>query len=179
MGQKRLVPQTKGSCVDFQTPPGAITPLIPYLDPGWTIWECAAGKGNLVRALESHGFKVVDSDIRDGLDFLRWRPDTRWDCIITNPPYDTKDEFLARCYKLGKPFAMLMPLTTLEGQKRQPLFKKHGVQVIMFDKRINFETPSGKGGGSWIMTAWFTWGLGLESDLTFVKYLPAGQTTLP
>lgn len=166
-------PQTmqQGHSNDFQTPPEAILPLLPYLKPKSTIWECAAGEGSLVDAFAARRFKVVGSDIRDGLDFLTWAPPGRtYDYIVTNPPYSLKQQFLTRCYGLGKPFALLLPLTTFETAKRQALFRRHGVQVIFFDKRINFKTPSGVGSGSWFATAWFTHGLNLPKDLTFVQW---------
>ena len=142
---------------------------MPYLKRGQTIWECACGKGNLVRELELHGYSVVGTDILTGTSFLgNWEPD-KWDCIVTNPPYSLKQRFLERCYRLGKPFALLLPLTTLETPSRQALFREFGLEVIFFDKRINFETPSGKGSGSWFATAWFTWGLGIGKEMTFVR----------
>jgi len=60
-------------------------------------------------------------------------------------------------------------LTTFETRKRQELFKKYGLEVIFFDKRINFETPSGKGSGAWFQVAWFTWKLNLPKDLNFIE----------
>ncbi len=39
----------------------------------------------------------------------------------------------------------------------------------MFDKRINFETPNGKGSGSWFATMWVTWKLNLPNQINFVK----------
>ena len=70
---------------------------------------------------------------------------------------------------MGKPFAFLLPLTTFETRKRQYLFQKYGLEVIFFDKRINFETPSGKGSGSWFATAWFTNGLNIGKEMNFVR----------
>jgi len=171
-------PMKHGSPNDFQTPPQALAPLLPYLKPGWTIWEPASGTGNLVKELGRAGHPVIGTDILTGHDFLTWRPEASWDCIITNPPYSLKQDFLVRCYELERPFALLLPLTTFETRKRQALFEKHGVQVIFFDKRINFETPDGEGGGAWFMTAWFTWGLNLPRTLNFVRLLPRSQTTL-
>jgi hypothetical protein len=165
-------PLKAGQGNDFQTPPEALIPLLKFLNPKWKIWECASGQGNLVREFERLGFKVIASDILTGQNFLTWKPD-KFDCIITNPPYSIKQDFLERCYALGKPFALLLPLTTFETTKRQELFKKHGVQVIFFDKRINFKTPTGKEGDeskAWFSTAWFTWGLGLKHELNFVKF---------
>lgn len=154
---------------DFQTPPSALRPLLPFLSKHWVIWECACGKGNLSNALIEHGYEVIATDILTGMDFLKDSiPGAN--CILTNPPYALKQAFLERAYYLSKPFALLLPLTTLETPKRQSLFKKHGVEIILFDRRINFETPDGKGSGSWFAVAWFTWGLKIGKELNFVKY---------
>lgn len=152
-----IPPKRKQYSNDFQTPPYAVKPLLPFLKKDWVIWECASGKGNLVKTLENEGFKVIGTDILQGYDFLKWKPE-KFDCIVTNPPYSLRYEFLERAYELGKPFAMLMTLTTLEG-KRQKLFREYGIELLLLDKRINFETPSGKGSGAWFPVAWFCWKL--------------------
>ena len=166
-------PLIRGSNNDYQTPIIALNPLFPYIDKEWVIWEPACGSGNLVRGLSNEGYRVIGSDINiigpsdnlRNLDFLKdYIP---CDFIITNPPYSIKQQFLQRCYELGKPFALLLPLTTFETKRRQDLFKKYGVEIIFFDKRINFETPSGQGSGSWFSTAWFTHGLNIGKELTF------------
>ena len=154
---------------DFQTPEWVLDHLTSYIPKSWTIWECACGKGNLVRGLQSRGYAVNYSDILSGarFDFLGALPPISFNMILTNPPYTLKDEFLARCYDLNFPFALLMPLTALEGQKRQALYRAHGLEVILLPKRVNFETPSGKGAGAWFASAWFTWGLQIGRGLTF------------
>jgi len=161
---KKLNIQSSGRPDNFQTPKEAIDVLIPFLKKNWIIWECAWGKGNLFRFLNEKGFDVIGSDRE--LDFLTNQKEC--DCIITNPPYSIKDKFLERCYNLKKPFALLMPLTALEGKKRGSLYRKHGIQLIIPNKRINFETPSGKGSSSWFQTAWFCWNLNLPKDMMFV-----------
>jgi len=162
---KKLKIQKIGGSDNFQTPREALNILLPHLKKEWVIWECAWGKGKLFNFLKEEGFNVVGSDKE--FDFLTNYKEC--DCIITNPPYSKKDEFLARCYELGKPFALLMPLTALEGKKRGNLYRKHGIQLIIPNKRINFETPSGKGSGAWFQTAWFTWKMNLPMDLMFVE----------
>lgn len=162
---KKLKIQSNGRPDNFQTPKEAIDILIPYLKKDWRIWECAWGKGNLFRFLKEEGFDVIGSDKEQ--DFLT--SEIVCDCIITNPPYSIKDEFLERAYYLKKPFALLMPLTALEGKRRGSMYKEHGIQLIIPNKRINFETPSGKGSGSWFQTAWFCYGLNLPKDIMFVK----------
>lgn len=171
-------PMSRGAPDDFQTPGEALWPLIQYLKKDWVIWEPAAGKGKLVDELWRHGYKVIASDILDGHDFLTYQPEEHWDCLLTNPPFSLKQEFLERCYALKKPFALLLPLTTFETPKRQKLFRDNGVQVIFFDKRINFTTPSGKGGGAWFAVAWFGFGLNLPKELNFVEFADPKQRTV-
>jgi len=159
-------PSRQGSPDDFQTPPEALVPLLPYIPKDWVIWECAQGFGWLTKGLIFNGYKVIGSDILTGQDYRMWQPD-EWDIAVTNPPYAIKQQFLERAYMLGKPFAFLLPLTTFETGKRQMLFDKYGLEVIFLDKRINFRTPSGKGSGSWFATAWFTNGLNIGKQMTF------------
>lgn len=163
------IPQKTISADDFQTPFYAIDCLIPYLNKEWIIWECASGKGNLVKAFKNKGFKVIGTDlITNNSNFLTYKP-LLFDCIITNPPYSKKQEFLKRCYSLNVPFALLLPLTALESEKRQKLFREYNLQLIIPNKRINFETPSGKGKNSWFATAWFCGNMNLPKDLNFIE----------
>jgi len=164
----KMPQMSKFSSDDFQTPPEALSPLLPYLNKKWIIWECADGHGNLTKAFGKLGYKVIGTDILTGENFLTWTPD-RYDVIVTNPPYSQKQEFLERAYQLGKPFAFLLPLTTLETPKRQSLFDDHGIEIILFDKRIHFETPNKNESKSWFQTAWFTNGLNIGKQLSFVK----------
>jgi hypothetical protein len=171
---KRPKPMRQGSRDDFQTPKYATDILLPFLKKHWTIWECACGKGNLHEAFGQKGFNVIATDILQGIDFLKYphksKEDFKFDCIITNPPYSLKEQFLARCYEIGKPFALLMPLTALEGEIRQKHYRTHGgIQLIIPNKRYNFETPNGKGSSAWFATAWFCGNMNLPRDLNFVK----------
>lgn len=151
---------------DFQTPPYALKPLLPYLKKGWVIWECAEGRGNLTKALRAEGYAVVGSDILDGHDFLRWHPD-KFDCIVTNPPFSLKDRFLSHAYSLGRPFAFLLPLTTLETKHRQTLFRVHGLEMVLLPWRVDYEVPSGSESKNWFASAWFTNGLDIGRQLVF------------
>jgi len=156
---------------DFQTPPEALSVLYPYLPAGKTIWEPAMGEGNLVSALMKRGYPVIGSDIKTGQNFFSYRPADPWDIQVTNPPFSVKDGWIAESYRwlveYGKPFALLLPFAALEGAKRQPLYIQHGVELIFLDRRLNFQTPSGEGDGSWFATMWLTAGLNIGRQLTF------------
>lgn len=164
---KKLKVQSKGRPDDYQTPESALIMLIPFLDRNWVVGECASGKGNLVRGFKKMKFRVLGTDMK--FDFIRNEIADDYDVIVTNPPYSIKEKFLSRCYELGKPFALLMPLTALESEKRQSLFREYGIQLIIPNRRINFETPSGESSSCWFATAWFTKGLNLPNDLTFFE----------
>ena len=155
MTDKKLKIQMNGRSDEFYTPKIAIKSLLPFLKKEWIILENAWGKGHLAKHFEEEGFKVV----KEG----------ECDIIITNPPYSKKEEWLKECYKRNKPFALLMPLTTLEGKRRGELFRKYGIELIIPNKRINFITPSGKGSGAWFQVGWFCWKLNLPNQLNFVE----------
>ncbi len=137
----------------FDTPAYAVKSLIPFLNKNWRIWECTDtyGRSGITKGLREAGFEVEATNF----DFLNTNIGG-FDCIVTNPPFNRKTEFIAKCYSYGKPFALLLPLTALEGQKRHWYWKaledKFG--LIVHDKRIDFT-----GGGVWFNTSWFTYGL--------------------
>ena len=121
----------------------------------------------LARHLTKAGFSVVGSA---DLDFAKQCP-AKWDVLVTNPPFTKKPVFFQRAYELGKPFALLLPVESLAGQKRIELYRKHGIQVMIPDKRINFSNAGENRNGTSanFPTAWFCWGLNLPDKLTFVQ----------
>lgn len=186
--------------VSFQTPPTALEPLFPYIRRHWHIWECACGDGNLVEALETCGYKVTGTDIErwgdEAVNFLDrgqtrtilyeyedvWNPRQdrleetavrrRIDAIITNPPYSrgAMDAFIQRCFDLDLPFALLVPLTALEGARtRIPAYVDADPrpQVIVMG-RVRFTTPTGlegKDSNPTFAVCWLTWKFELPHDL--------------
>lgn len=175
-GTKKPRTMQAGSSGEFQTDPWALGPLVPHLrrlaDTG-TIWEPACGQGQLVRRLQQIA-PTIASDIAPlcpdalTLDFLNDRsiesvPGCR--AIITNPPYNgkMKDAFLRQAFHhwehRGIPFALLLPFTALEGQARQVMYRKHGIELIFLPRRVTFTTPNGTVGGAWFPVAWFCRGI--------------------
>ena len=98
---KKLKIQSNGRPDDFQTPESALSILVPFLNKNWIVWECASGKGNLVRGFKKMGFKVFGTDKR--FDYTKNNLEEDYDVIVTNPPYSIKEKFLNRCYRLKKP----------------------------------------------------------------------------
>ena len=151
---------------NLYTPVEAILPLLKYIPQSIkTIWECCdSGNSLITKVLTDYGCDVFSSDIVTGKDFLLDFDQyvTTADMIITNPPYSLKDQFLEKCYQYNRPFALLLPLTALEGIKRGRMYN-NGISVIVLDKRIDF---TGKK-SNWFNVSWFVWGLWKESRLFF------------
>ena len=146
---------------ELYTPDYALKPLLKYIPKGITVWECTDfGKSEITRLLKEHGCDVISTDKKE--NFFKHIPEKPFDMIITNPPYSLKNEFLKRCYEFNKPFALLLPLTTLEGVERGKLFREKTVQLLVLDKRIDF---TGKK-SCWFNTSWFCYKL-LNQNLVF------------
>lgn len=126
---------TKGD--ETFTPAYAVLPLIKYLSKEYIIW-CPFDneESEYVKCFTDNGFKVIYSHIETGQDFLTYEPKESYDIIIGNPPYSIKDKILKRLTELNKPYAMLLPLPTLQGQSRFEDLKD--CQALIFDKRIKF-----------------------------------------
>ena len=151
---------------EIYTPEEAIIPLLKYIDSSKTIWEPTdPGNSKITEVLQRHGNKVIATHIDRGVDYLTSENTFEHDLIITNPPYSLKTQFLRQAYRLGKPFALLLPITALEGVERGKLYREYGLQVLVLDRRINFLKQKRS---CWFNTSWFCWKL-LPQDLLFAE----------
>lgn len=159
------------------TPPYALDPLLPFIRPDWIVWECAAGSGNLYEALAPRVTGIIGTDIHGPhaeppRNFFDWQPRV-WDALITNPPYSIKFDWLERCYDLGKPFALLVPVETIGAQAAQKLMEKHGAEILLLNRRVNFEMPNKgySGSGAQFPVLWLCWQL-LPAPIVYGKLTP-------
>ena len=123
------------------TPYYAVEPIIKYLPKNKKIW-CPFDEewSAFYQTLRRNGYTVIRSSLRDGKDFFTYEPDD-YDIIVSNPPFSKKDRIIERLYELDKPFMILLPLNTLQGKRRYKSFR-NGIQILAFDKRINYHTNS-------------------------------------
>ena len=118
-----LTAKTDKESDEVYTPEYAVKPILEYIDKGnkksYTIW-CPFDKedSNFVKLIREEGYKVICSHIDNGKNFFYYEPEESYDYIISNPPFSIKDDIIKRLYELDKPYAVLMPLNVLQGQKR-------------------------------------------------------------
>lgn len=120
------------------TPAYAVTPIVKYIPKNKVIWcPFDTEHSEFVLALKTAGFIVIHSHISVGQDFFEYEPEN-WDLIVSNPPFSIKQRIVERCLDLGKPFALLLSNLWLNSSAPMRLFKEKEMQMLLFDKRIQF-----------------------------------------
>ena len=129
---------SKGKNDECYTPTYGVIPIVKYLDKSKIIW-CPFDKeeSQFVQILRKEGFSVIYSHIDYGQDFYNYEPE-EWDVIVSNPPFTNKRHIFERCLNFNKPFALLMSNTWLNDSAPKQLFKDKDLQLLMFDKRIQY-----------------------------------------
>ncbi len=131
---------------EYYTPKVLVEIIIEFIPKNKIIW-CPFDTidSEFVTTLIEYGYQVKYSHIVDGQDFFKYQPD-KWDIAISNPPYSTKNEVFKRLKKLDKPFAMTMPITSLNYIWVQNYFRTElpDIQFLFQNSRMSFDgnTPS-------------------------------------
>ena len=117
------------------TPYYSVDPILKYLPKDKIIW-CPFDEAwsSFYNLLKENGYNVVRSSLQEGQDFFIYEPD-KWDIIVSNPPFNIKDKILERLYSFNKPFAVILPMNSLQGKTRYKYFSQ-GIQLLSFDARI-------------------------------------------
>ena len=126
---------------DMFTPFYAVEPIVKYIPKDKNIWmpfdeEWSA----FYQRFKELGYNIIRSSLNDGQDFFTYEPEDDYDIIISNPPFSEKDKVLKRLYELNKPFAILLPVNSIQGTNRYKYFK-NGIQMLVFDARMGFHNP--------------------------------------
>lgn len=86
--------------------------------------------------LRKRGFDVVCTDT----DFFTTLPPDGVQCIISNPPFSIKKEIMDRIRDLDLRFALILPFLWMN----DGVPFDYGHQLLMFRKRMHFNTPRGE-----------------------------------
>jgi len=135
---------SSGNNDECYTPDYAVKPILEYIPKDVTVWcPFDTDKSEFVRLISEQN-KVINSHLDDGQDFLQWQPKDDWDMIVSNPPFSNKRKFFERALSFDKPFALIMTNTWLNDSTPKILFKDKDLQLLMFDKRMEFNQSDGK-----------------------------------
>lgn len=163
MLQSNEILYSKWNNDECYTPEYWVEPIIKYInketfisekDGDWkllytqrrpTVIWCPFDKeeSNFVKLIREAWYKVICSHIDNWQDFYNYEPKEEWDIIISNPPFTNKRKIFERAMSFNKPFALLMALTWLNDSAPKQLFIEKDLQLLMFDKRIEYERPAG------------------------------------
>lgn len=125
---------------EVYTPFYAVEPLLKYISKDKTIW-CPFDEewSAYYQMFKENGYNVIRSSLVEGQDFFTYEPSEEYDIIVSNPPFSKKDKILRRLSELEKPYAILLPVNSIQGKSRYEVFKE-GIQLLSFDARIDFHT---------------------------------------
>lgn len=148
---------------DFYETPYSLTRHLLNVEPMWNqVLEPAAGKGAIVRVLQSAKYNVTAYDVER--DFLK---ETRkFPVIVTNPPFSLAHEFIQHAMTVAElKFCFLLPLSHLHGKQRfdslayrNPNFPL--ARVHIFTRYPMLGDPlrdDGKYRTGMMVYAWFVW----------------------
>jgi hypothetical protein len=160
----------------YQTPPEAIGSLLAHVKPQGRFLEPCAGSGNIlaaVRAIEPalaiSWCELYPSDGGPGVDFLAHRvggPGSRYDWIVTNPPYSQACGFIEQSLRLASNVAMLLRLNFLESEERREWWQRRLPSALyVLARRPGFRDrggkrvvgKNGKPGTDACAYGWFVW----------------------
>jgi len=131
---------SKGKNDECYTPLYGVIPILKHIPKWATVWCPFDKKGSQFVKQISKTNKVVFSHIDYGQDFYNYEPKEHWDVIISNPPFTNKKQIFERALSFNKPFALIMSNTWLNDSAPAKLFKDKSLELLMFDKRMRFET---------------------------------------
>ena len=156
--QSKDIMYSKWNNNEMYTPKNWVIAIIPYIKP-WDIVWCPfdTEESEFVIEIKKAWFNVVFSHINTWQDFFNYLP-SKWDVIISNPPFTNKRKFFERALSLWKPFALIMTNTWLNDSAPKKLFKNRELQLLMFENRMKFSKPDGT----------------IERKITFVVHTTVG-----
>lgn len=126
---------------EMYTPEYAVKPILKYIPKSIfeSIWcPFDTEDSNFVKLIREAWYNVIASHIDNWQDFYNYEPEEPWDIIISNPPFTNKREIFERALSFGKPICLLMTLTWLNDSAPKQLFMEKDLQLLMFDKRIQY-----------------------------------------
>ena len=106
-----------------------IQSILPYMKEFKSVWDPVSGGKEdypMKKFLEAKGIRVIDTDKTTDPehDFQQYKTKKRFDAIVTCSPNGARKDFVLRAFEIGKPFAVLVPLSTFESRSFRDVLQK-------------------------------------------------------
>jgi hypothetical protein len=150
----------------YLTPPWPVHALVPHIPRRVKyIWEPACGDGGMAKELKRLSYKVIASDIADGLDFLTITTRSV-DGVVTNPPNGPggrlAEKFCRHALEVTRRkrgfVAMLLKSDFDSGVTRRDLFADNPAfagRIVLLHRIEFFKSVTGNSSSSG--HTWFVW----------------------
>lgn len=134
---------SNGKNDECYTPAYAVAPILEYIPSNAIVWcPFDTEHSEFVKQISKTN-RVEHSHISTGQDYYAYEP-KHWDIMISNPPFTNKRKIFERALGFGKPFALIMTNAWLNDSAPAQLFCERELQLLMFDRRIRFNSPDGR-----------------------------------
>jgi len=121
--------------VRYETPPEAWDMILNRIPQSVRLFDPFFCTGRSGCYISKKGFQIIHED----RDFFKWTPESSsYDAIVTNPPFSLKRKVLPRLQALGKPYALLIPLSTTTRQYFSAVMANTRFKIFTPKRRIQF-----------------------------------------
>ena len=131
----------KSNTDEWYTPRENVEIIVPYLHRGGykkILCPFDTKESQFVKVLNEEKFEVTHSHIWEGTDFFDIDL-SKYDAIVSNPPFSKREAILKKLFESGKPFAMILNFNGLfDSKTRWELFKNNKFELIVPLGRMHF-----------------------------------------
>lgn len=127
---------------EYYTKEYAVSPILKYISKENVVWCPFDTKdSNFYKVFKRNNYTVKTSHIAEGKDFFGFEP-SKYDVIVSNPPYSRREDVIIRLFELKKPFAILINDAGLfDSIKRYNALSNNKFEIMVFNKRIDYIKP--------------------------------------
>jgi len=170
---------SKGDNDECYTPHYAVKPILKYIPKDAIVWCPFDTKESEFVKQISNTNQVEYSHINNGQDFFKYEPDD-WDIMLSNPPFTNKRKYFERALSFNKPFALIMTNTWLNDSAPKQLFEDKDLQLLMFDKRMKFNSPDGRSNDKiTFSSSYYCWNFLPKQIIMDKLYISDSKASLP
>ena len=170
---------SEGNNDECYTPYYAVIPILKYIPKDAIVWCPFDTKESEFVKQISNTNQVEYSHINNGQDFFQYEPDD-WDIMLSNPPFTNKRKYFERALSFNKPFALIMTNTWLNDSAPKQLFKDKDLQLLMFDKRMKFNSPDGRSNDKiTFSSSYYCWNFLPKQIIMEKLYISDSKASLP